>query len=70
MPSAIDESITSIFMEGFAIVRASLPNPLWARILTTSNEVFSGFNAKYSGSKKKIPPPDLAVQVQSSAGEI
>lgn len=67
MPSPVHESITSIFSDGFAIARSTLPTSLRTRITAAANQEYKGFGGRYSGSNKA---PDLAVEFKNAKGDL
>src|SRR5436190_12308639 len=66
MPSAIHESITSIFTRGFNSATEDLPAPVRRNIVAVSNQDFNDFEGQYFGSNKTA---DLAVLFKNDAGD-
>ncbi|KAI9769399.1 MAG: hypothetical protein M1840_004101 [Geoglossum simile] len=67
MPSPLHESIASIFSDGFAVAKSTLPASVRTKIFTVANEEFRGFGGQYEGSNKT---PDLGIKFRNAAGEL
>jgi hypothetical protein len=67
MPSALHESIVSVFSDGFALAKSTLPASIRTKIHTIGNQDINGFKGQYKGSNKTA---DLGVEFQNAAGEL